>query len=277
VNLSGRYDHWETGGNQTDSGTGSGPSTDYVTRKDSNFSPKAGLLFKYSDQIHFRLTAGRAFNLPDMYRLYSTTTRGPFTYWGNPELDPETVTSVDVGFDYYFGQEGFFKVTAYRNDAKDFIYTVQRDALNFDKTNIGNVVTKGVELEAKYFITDNIALSASATFNESKITEHDANPDLVGNHLTYVPSKQANIRVDWSPNNNSILFAQLNYVGDRYGNDSNTIVYEKYMVVDVGGKYKIDDNFTAHLTWRNIADKEYDGIGYIAPGSTMSAGIDVRF
>jgi outer membrane receptor protein involved in Fe transport len=277
VNLSGRYDHWKTGGNQTDSGTGAGPSTEYVTRKDSYFSPKAGLLFKYSDQINFRLTAGRAFNLPDMYRLYSTTRRGPFTYWGNPELDPETITSVDLGFDYYFGQEGFFKVTAYRNDAKDFIYTVQRDALNFDKTNIGNVVTKGVELEAKYFITDNIALSASATFNKSTITEHDATPDLVGNKLTNVPSKQANLRIDWSPNNNSKLYAQLNYVGDRYGNDSNTTVYEKYMVVDVGGKYKIDDNFSAHLTWRNIADKEYDGIGYVAPGSTITAGIDVRF
>jgi outer membrane receptor protein involved in Fe transport len=277
ANISGRYDYWETGGNQTDTGTGAGPSTEYVTRRDGFFSPKAGLLFKYSDQVHFRATAGRAFNLPDMYNLYSTTARGPMTYWGNPELDPEIIISVDAGIDYYFGPGGFFKITAYHNDAKDFIYSVQRDALNFDKTNIGGVVTKGVEVEAQYMPTDQLTISGSATYNDSEIVEYEANQALVGNTLTHVPREQANIRADWVPNSRSQVYAQVSYVGRRYGNDTNTTVYDEYLIGDVGGKYRFNDNFTARLTWSNVTNEKYDGIGYIAPGSTVMAGIDLRF
>jgi outer membrane receptor protein involved in Fe transport len=277
ANISGRYDYWKTGGNQTDTGTGAGPSTDYVTRKDGFFSPKAGLLFKYSDQLHIRTTVGRAFNLPDMYNLYSTTTRGPRTYWGDPELDPEIITSVDAGVDYYFKQGGFFKITAYYNEAEDFIYSVERDPLNFDKTNIGGVVTKGVELEAQFMPTSQLTITGSMTYNDSLIVEHKANEDLVGNFLTHVPRKQASIRADWTPNNRSLVYAQVNYVGKRYGNDTNTTVYNEYLIADVGGKYRFNDNVTARLTWSNVTDDKYDGIGYIAPGSTLMAGVDLQF
>ena len=276
ANVAGRYDHWKYGGNQTDTGAGQ-PNSSYTTTKGSGFSPKFGLLYKLSEAVNLRATAGKAFNLPDMFNLYANTKRGTTTNWANPNLTPEKVKSYDLGVDYYFGKTGYIKATAYQNDATDFIYSVQRDATNVDKINVGGVKTKGYEFEGLYRLTETLSLTASYTINDSIIVKNDRATALVGKQLTNVPRHQGYFRADWGPQGGVKLFAVANYVGDRYGNDTNTTVYKNYTTYDLGGSYDFTKDLSGRLTLLNITDKKYDGIGYIAPGATITAGLTAKF
>ncbi|MEY2631948.1 MAG: hypothetical protein RIR00_602, partial [Pseudomonadota bacterium] len=172
---------------------------------------------------------------------------------------------------------GHIKATAYFNDATDFIYSVQRNATNVDKVNVGGVETKGLELEGVYRPLSSVTLTASYTLNQSKIVKHDKDATLVGKQLTNVPRNQGYLRVDWAAPLGAKLFATANHVGDRFGNDTNTTTYNSYLIYDVGGSYPLSKEVTARLTVNNVTNKKYDGIGYLAPGTVIMAGISARF
>lgn len=276
LNLAGRYDRWTTGGNQTDTGAGQ-PNTAYQARSDSKLSPKLATLFKLTEQINLRASAGKAFNLPDMFNLYANTRRGTTTYWANPDLRPETVNAFDAGLDYYFGRQGHLKATVYYNDAKDFIYSVQRNATNVDKINVGAVTTRGLELEGLYRPLNALTLSASYTYNRSIIEKNESNTALEGKALTNVPRHQGYVRADYRLAGGAMVFAAANHVGKRFGNDANTTEYKAYTTVDIGGSYPVSKQVSARLTIANVGDKAYEGIGYIAPGRTVTAGIHAAF
>lgn len=276
LNLAGRYDHWTTGGNQVDSGVGQ-PSTSYRERSAGDFSPKLATLFKVNESFNLRASAGRAFNLPDMFNLYANTRRGMTTYWANPDLDPETVKAYDLGADYYFGRRGYLKATLYYNDAKDFIYSVRRDATNVDKINVGAVTTRGLELEAAYRPSNALALSASFTYNRSRIEENARNPALEGKSLTSVPRRQGALRADYRHAGGATLYAAVKRVGKRYADDMNSKYYKGYTTLDVGIAYPLGKNFTARLDIVNAGDKVYEGIGYLSPGRTVTAGLHANF
>ncbi len=272
LNVAGRYDRWTTGGNQTDTGAGQ-PNSAYKERSDSAFSPKLATLYKLSERINLRASAGRAFNLPDMFNLYANTRRGTTTYWANPDLQPETVNAFDTGVDIYFGALGYAKATVYYNDAKNFIYSVQRNASNFDKINVGAVTTRGLELESMLRPAPALEINASYTYNQSRIEENEKDPSLVGKELTNVPRHHAYLKASYLLAPGATVFAAANYVGKRYGNDANTTIYQAYTTLDLGGSYAFTKNLTGRLTVANIGNKAYDGIGYIAPGRTVTAGL----
>lgn len=276
INIAGRYDHWKTGGNQTDTGTGQ-PNSEYAERQDHYFSPKLAALYKLSPDLNLRASAGKAFNTPDMFNLYANTKRTTVIAWANPNLVPEKVTSYDVGLDWYVGQRGFAKATWYRNDAKDFIYTIQRDTLNSDKINVGKVRTEGWEFEFSYAASDWLGLSASYTINDSDIVENERNTALVGKQLTSVPNRQLSLRADASFGDDLSAFAALNDIGRRYGNDTNTTTYKPYTTLDLGVTKRFAKLITARLTVMNVADVQYDGIGYIAPGRVVTLALNAKF
>lgn len=276
INVAGRYDHWKTGGNQTDTGAGQ-PNSVYAERQDHYFSPKLAVLYKIDPDLNLRASAGKAFNTPDMFNLYANTKRGTTTYWANPDLLPETVKAYDIGVDKYFGQRAYAKATWYRNEARDFIYSIRRDATNFDKVNVGAVRTEGWELEFSYAATSWLALGASYTINDSEIVENERNTALEGKQLTNVPNRQASLRADLSLADGLNAFAAINDVGRRFGTDMNTTIYRPYTTLDLGVSKSFDKTLTVRLTVANIADVKYDGTGYIAPGRVTTLSLNGRF
>ncbi len=279
ANVAARFDHWKLGGNATETNpSAQNPATTpFVETTDKGFTPKFGTLYKLTDALNVRASAGKAFNIPDMFNLYANTVRTGTTYWANPGLKPEKVNSYDLGLDYYFGKTGFVKATLYRNEASDFIYSVQRTPTVQDKINVGAVTTQGLELEANYRPIQSLGLTASYTLNESKIVKKDLNTALVGKQLTNVPRHQGYLRADWNVAGGALLFASMNYVGSRFGDDTNATTYGKYTIYDIGGSYALTKDVTARLTFNNVTNKKYEGIGYIAPGATVTAGLGVKF
>ncbi len=276
VNVVGRLDYWKTHGSQTDTLAGQ-PTGDYPERSGSVFSPKLSALYKLMPQTNLRGSVGKAFKMPELSEMYSSSKRGSITYWGNPNLVPETVFAYELGLDHYFGKRGHVKFTLYRNDAANFVYSVVRDATNNDKVNVEGVVTKGLEVEAAYRPTDQFRLSGSYTYNDSTVTESARDPALVGKQLIYVPKHQGYARAEFDLPEAMLLFVSANYVGNRFATDKNTSNYRKYTTYDLGISKRFSATLDARLAIVNITDNIYDGIGYMAPGRLVSATVNAKF
>lgn len=276
INLAGRFDYWKTHGSQSDTLAGQ-PEGDYPERDGVEFSPKLSLLYKLMSSLNMRASVGKAFKLPELYEFYSSISRGTNTYWGNPNLSPETVIGYELGVDYYFSNNGFVKTTLYYNDAQDFIYSVQRDATNFYKMNIDGVVTQGIELEARYYPIDTLELSASYTYNDSKITKNKFNPALENNQLTTVPRQKGSVSAKYSILSSTNILASVEYVGKRYANDANTAYYAPYTIYNAGVTHRFSSIFSVKANVNNITNKIYEGIGYLSPGRTFSVSLQARF
>lgn len=277
INLVGRYDIWATNGRFTDTKATFPGQGSWGERSERAFSPKAGASYPLTRDLVVRGSIGKAFNTPDVSQLYGNSRRGTVVAFGNPFLTPEKALVRDIGLDYYLGKLGHLKSTLYYTTAEDFIYTLNRTAVITDKVNIGAIRAKGVELEAVLHPLEYLALQAGYTYNDSHITKFDQNVALVGKKLIYVPRHQGSLRADLILPFGLAAFAVANYVGDRFSSDANTAIYRKYTTYDLGLSKAISRDITARLAAVNVTDKKYEGIGYMAPGATVSAGLSIKF
>ena len=287
VNLAGRWDHWQTNGSFTDPGYNTPGVGNFADRSADSLSPKGSIAYKFNEDLVFRGSIGKSFNTPDISQMYGTVTRGTTLVYGNPNLKPETAVSSDLGIDYYFGKQAYFKTTIYNTDAQNFVstqtlapipnYTTVKQNINF-----GGVRVQGIEIEGMWKPADLLTLHASYTKNDSTVTQFSQNPAVVGKQLTNVPKDQGYLRADFSLPYGLNAFGTYNFVGDRYINETNTIsassaVYKAYSTYDLGFSKSLYKDITARMTFMNITNVKYEGIGYIAPGATIMGGIVAKF
>ncbi|WP_445367947.1 TonB-dependent receptor [Methylomonas sp. BW4-1] len=288
VSLAGRWDLWQTDGQFRDTKTSFPGQGQWGNHAEDSFSPKGGFSYKLTDDLVLRGSIGQSFNTPDVSQLYGNSRRGGTTVaYGNPYLTPEKAVSGDIGLDYYFGRQGYIKTTIYNTTAEDFIATVQRSGATVgttDKINIGTIRAEGVEVEGMWKLGDFLTLYASYTKNDSIVTKHDRNPNLIGKQLTNVPQDQGSLRADVSLPYGFSVFGAFNYVGDRYFTETNlptapggSAVYKSYATYDLGVAKTLVKDVTARMTFMNIGNDKYEGIGYIAPGATIAGGISAKF
>lgn len=278
--VGGRYDTWETSGNYIDY-TKSTTIT-YEKREDSQFSPKASLVYMPDERTTLRASAGQAFRAPSLSDLYSSFYAGIKLYQGSPDLKPETLTSWEIGFERISDTGTHFKTTYYENYLKDLMYTTDISTTLNEKRNAGKAEIKGIELEVQQEFADGLNAFANFTYNHAKITENKNNPLLVGKQVTYVPQKQVNIGIsgkqgDWS---GSLMGS---YVDDISTKDDNSDIYkatyggyESYFTANAKLGYQLQEWLNASIAVNNIFDREYFQSS-LNPGRTIYGELTFKF
>jgi outer membrane receptor for ferrienterochelin and colicins len=120
------------------------------------------------DQIRAALTQSyRAPSLNDLIATPSFSTDNQATRpdrTGNPNLKPELAKGLDVAYEHYLGRSGIVSASAFVRDIDNLMRreTTQRQTsagLRWVSSpiNIGHAITSGVELEAKFPLTDLVA------------------------------------------------------------------------------------------------------------------------
>lgn len=280
-NVGGRFDYFK---NHAGVGHDEVTSIDtiYPSENFNAFSPKVGLVYKATPNTSIRSSIGQAFRAPTVYDMYRDYISGTNVYAANPNLDPETVTSYEIGIDKKIFEKGMLSVTAYHSDAKDFIYSITPlDPTNTnykEKTNVGKVKIQGVETEFNYQLTDHFKFFANYTYNKSTIEKFIADTSLEGNYLTNIPKNKGSVSLSYS--NPEIVNAKVTvrYVGDRYSNDANTEagIYDSYMLVDLKLSKEFTKNFQMTLSADDLFDKGYTEY-YNSPGRVIMASVKMSF
>lgn len=193
--LGGRYDTWKVYNGESGA---PGSETSYDSNTESEFSPKASVVWKAFPNTTLRASVGHAFRAPNLYELYRTWKSWGWEYRSNPDLDPETVWTYEAGVDqYFFDRKTRLSLTGFRNDIDDLIYyKVDQDAHTKTRENAGEARTYGVEFEVSQQITDWVTAWGNFTWTQAEITDNSADPASEDKRITGIPRTMYNFGLD---------------------------------------------------------------------------------
>lgn len=163
-------------------------------------NPRVALVWDASLDVTAKLMAGRAFRAPSFNEVYSIT--NPVAL-GNPNLVPETVTTVEAAVAWQARRDLQLNLSLFRYDMKDTIRLV-----NGAYANTGAFHGDGGELEAVWEASRDLHLTANYAWQVSvdDAARHDAG---------YAPQHHVYARGEWRFAGNWMLGGQLNWVADR--------------------------------------------------------------
>ena len=237
--LNGRYDHVRTDSMDR---VGAADFTDTV----GEFSGRLGLGYEFANGMTPYVAVSRSFNPVIGSDFFGDS------------FKPETGLQYEVGLKY---KPAFFDglITASLFDlTRQNVLTSDPDHLFFE-AQLGEVRSRGFEIEAQANITEGLKAIASLTAYDIEITE-DPNVALIGNRPNVVPEIQASGWFDYTIQEGPLkgfgFGAGVRYVGFSYVDNENTLKVPDATVFDAGIRYS-RDNFTVALNVNNLLDNEY--------------------
>lgn len=273
-----RQDWWKFKGGTANfyNATGLTRTDTYSSSDASTLNPKLSLVYRPTQATTLRTSAGRAFRAPMLFELIQTSGIAGQTYVANPNLDPETVTSWEVGVDHSFGDRLNVVATYFQSRASDMIQTVtvtpaaDGNPAEVMALNVGKAKINGVEFEVGGPLAHGFSWSANYTYTDSEITD-DPNPEIVGKRLTHTPEHQYNLGLDWRTGKWTVS-ADHYHQSKRFTNAANTDVNtgvpgstDAFSLTDLKTTYAFSENHSASLGINNVFNEEYRQF-YRSPG-----------
>ena len=253
-----------------------GLRVDNHSRYDEYYSPSAGLLYKITDDLKLRGSVGKGIR----YNSYAAGYYDEWSYsrgkWYHrpPGLDPECLTSYELGGEYRILDNLLATISLFRNDVEDKVQTVdtgtritrdgQEGAL-WERKNIGEARTEGVDVVISSDITKNIFASVGYTFLDTE------NKDT-GKELTYNPEHKLNFILNWNiPDYSLKAHWRTEYVGEKWQDSNNTKKLSDYWVSNVSLAKGITKHGKLTFSVDNLFNKHYEDIS-TSRGVTTDSG-----
>ena len=140
-----------------------------------------------NDDIRLRAGWGQGFRAPNFNELYYPGFFGLFA--GNPDLNPESSRSAELGFTFDVGSRQTIELSAYRTAVDDLIAF---EGFNFAAINIKHALLKGAEAEYQ-FKGESFSLSANAGWQDARDLDNDEK-------LLRRADRKLNIKADFTIN-----------------------------------------------------------------------------
>jgi len=278
-----RFDRWTTFDGMSNQVGSAGNPTWYDDRSKTAVSPKLSAVYRPSDATAYRASVGRSFRAPTTYELYRTwVSSSGVSYASNPNLNPETTTSWELGIDHTFFPELSLAATYFNNSMKDFVYRHTITSTLKQYENAARASSRGVEVQMNGTVASSLNWFANYTYTDAKIDRNPAVPDSEGKKIPMIPESTFNIGADWQYGRTTVG-GTVRYVSDLFGSDDNSDTvdhvygaYDGYTLVDVRVAYQITEQLTVSFAVNNLLDEDYY-IYYKAPGRSWFAEVAAKF
>ena len=249
------------------------------TKTWSGFSPRIALQYDFNKNMNIYSVLSRGFRAPNLDDI----TRFGFINIGykeaNPELKPETVDNLEVGFRIQ-RKKWALQTNAYFSQGNDFMnYVATGDSLFggrklvYKKENVTTVYLYGAEVNIDYAVNKHWRLNTNYSYNGSEIGKFDERKDLEGMKLAYVPQDLANLSVSYL---NKKLKTSLNihYQGEMFLNETNTFIINPLFSLDASITYAFYKKFSLRLSGQNLLDEQHMvSSDQISLGRYLSVGL----
>lgn len=218
-------------------------------------SPRAYLVVEPADGLVIRGGMGEAFKAATLKQLspgYVTVAAGGrFIITGNPDLEPETSTSYEVGAAYY-GANWHFGATLFQNDLSNLVQTEcvascgirgqeRRTYLNVDKARI-----RGIEVGGEIAPVEALTLSASYSYLDPRDLSADR-------ELAERPNHSAKLQLAWQATDATLFNLRGRYIGKQtvYAN-AEPLRLDGYDLWSFDISHDLDDKLTLKAGVDNI-------------------------
>ena len=242
-----------------------GVRADHHSRYENYYSPSAGLVYKITDDLKLRGSVGKGIR----YNAYAATYYDEWSYsngrwYYRPlDLDPEYLTSYEIGGEYRILENLLATVSMFMDDIENKVQTVDtgttitRDGITaplWERKNIGEARTEGVDVVFSSEITKNLFGSVGYSFLDTE------NKDT-GKELTYSPKHKLNFMLNWEiPDYGLSTNLRTEYVGTKYQDSDNTVKLSDYWVADICIAKDITKYGKISFSVDNIFDEHYEDI-----------------
>ncbi|MGH0003294.1 TonB-dependent receptor plug domain-containing protein [Pseudovibrio ascidiaceicola] len=220
--------------------------------------------YQVLDGTRLRSSLGNGFRAPSSYELYDS-------FSGNPNFEPETSVSYDIGVDQnLFNDKLRLSASYFHILTEDLIIN---DPVTYKYEQIDGLSrSQGVELSANWAALDNLSFNGAYTYTWA------VGPDK--KRLRRVPLHDVNLGFTYKPWEPLALSVNANYVyGLKDLNDSKEpIKLDDFVLVNAKAAYQYTENLTFHVRGENLLDQDYERIkDYQTPGLSVYAGLTASF
>ena len=239
--VGGRFDYVQSDVDTISSGT-------VEERDDHKFTSRLGLTYKATDEVSIYGNYSESFQ-----PVYSSTSSLP----GGAK--PQEGTQYEVGLKYQpAGMDAMFTAAVFDLTQENVSqwnadYSVHRQ--------VGEINSRGVELEGKMSLDDRTNMTLAYTYLDAEIKE-DVITTNIGNRPEMVPEHTASAWLDHTiPEHGAFgdltFGGGLRFVGSRYNNNANASLLGSHTVVDAMVNYMVTDNVSVAINATNLFDREY--------------------
>ncbi|WP_353476663.1 TonB-dependent siderophore receptor (plasmid) [Salipiger sp. H15] len=210
-----------------------------------------------SDDVEDTLRLGLTYKLSPNLSLFGSYAESVVP--ANLGDEPERGRQYEIGVKYRpDGFRGLFSASIY--DLTKYNETVTNADTLLEEVR-GESRVRGIDLEAKAELTEQLAFTAAYTYLETEILESD-NGANNGNRLASTPEHSGSVWADYSvPGQGS--FGDLNlglgvrYTGEYWRSDANTSKTDAAWIWDAAVGYEIAENTRMRLAVTNLLDEKH--------------------
>jgi vitamin B12 transporter len=229
-----------------------GARLDDNSRFGQKFTGQAALGYDIGTAWQLTASYGSAFRGPNLSEQYSPGFGGLFA--GNPNLDPESSTSAELGLNWQHETLGRASAALYRTDVDDLVAFTGEffQAINIDRARL-----EGVELQYR-LARNGWLLKASATLQNTE--------DLrSGQQLLRRPEKKGSVTLDRRFAKGSWFGIEWFHSGERL--DFGGISLHSYDLINLRAGWAFTPAWRAELRGDNLTDEVYEpAYGFNAAG-----------
>jgi vitamin B12 transporter len=281
--VAGRYDRFDVETKRASTGT----YDEFNARSETydHFSPKAGLGVKFFDErLRLRTNVGQGFKSPSADQLSADHTSSGRRTVGNPDLDPETSVTYEVGVDLFLPSVTF-KAGYFHSDYKDKIVRTTIDIDGEEATtyeNHGDAEIAGFDLGLEWWLNRTFGWSfdlflwSNASFTTTKEDEE------TGDDLLYISDYEVKSGLDFSHRGFSAQLSNTQIGPQRITNyDDYPYVEEtkdEFDFWDLTLRYRFLGHWEARASVLNLFDDRVEWVrGFLMPERNYRVGLAYTF
>lgn len=222
---------------------------DHYSDFGSTVNPRAALVWNTRRDLTTKFLYGRAFRAPSFAELFAIN--NPIVL-GNPNLDPETINTYELAFDYQPSFDTRIGASLFRYKVRDLIKFVP-DPSGTTTTAANTAGQDGHGIELEFDTKFNRATDLRAYYAYQKSTDRATDAETAN-----APQQQAYTQLRWRPVELWELSTKLTWIGDRpreQGDPRDEI--DDYTFVDLAvTRNSIQRNWSVQLAVHNIFDHD---------------------
>lgn len=246
----------------------------------NSWSPRLGLLWRLSPETDVFASINRAHRAPALSDRFVRTFYNGFFFEGNPQLQPETLTAVEIGMRNRFGRRVHTNVSLFHNRMKDsFDFLLEPDGV-FRIRNVSSSRNFGFEAGLNFDFSRHFSGFLNYSYINGTYDRFPQNPAVEGHTLAYLAKNKANAGLKFSHDRWGVHTLSFRYVGPRFGDAQNSSANEMkaYGVGYWRSRIPLTENLQLALNIDNLFDARYQEFpGVEQPGFNLHAGIDIAF
>ena len=252
------------------------PSFDYQNVSHSAVLPTVSVGYQVSENINMYAAYGKNYMRSYMYGPVKSIYRRNLNAFQEEGIDlqdilesweMETSDYFDAGF--HFDYDNYFmKLTAFYAKHHNVLTPVNDPEVDVRyPQNTGKVTSKGIELQTYLYPLPSVMVYCNPTYTDMSYDEDiavsaDSVIHVQGNQSPSVPKFSVNGGIQYSYKNFEAT-ANVNYVGKRYGDATNTEKINSHTLLNLNAQYsrKIQGKYTLGLDFevKNVLKTKYVG------------------